>query len=88
MDNENEVIDFTQMNDITQLSFLDKLRYKDKVKRMSITLDKENVSKRDFLLALPSFLSVIYQYASKEDLDKYLDGVKEATTAIINQINK
>ena len=85
---DNEIIDFTMVNDLAHLSFIDKLKYKGKVERMSKALDKENVSKRDFLLALPSFLSVIYQNASKADLDNYLDGVKEATTVIINQINK
>ena len=85
---DNEIIDFTTVNDLAHLSFIDKLKYKGKVERMSKALDKENVSRRDFLLALPSFLSVIYQNASKADLDNYLEGVKEATTVIINQINK
>lgn len=85
---DTEIIDFTAVNDLAHLSFIDKLKYKGKVERMSITLDKENVSRRDFLIALPSFLSVIFQNASKADLDNYLEGVKEATTVIINQINK
>ncbi len=57
--------------------------YQRDVQRIANALDKENVSHKEFLEVLPTFLAVIYA-SEPQKLHKYLEDTEAATSRIIH----